>query len=392
MEYWVWLQSVLRYANGRMSAILDHFGSAKAIYDADETTLIASRLLTSGELKRASDKSLSSVNKIITYCKENNIGIIPYGNAKFPDSLINITDSPLVLYYRGTFPDFNNIPSVCIVGPRKCSDFGIKASYSLSARLARGGMIIVSGGAVGVDAAAHRGALSENAATVALLPCGIDCDYLKENENLREEIIQNGCLISEFPPKYPVKQGAFQIRNRLMSAISLGTVIIEASDKSGALITARHACEQGKDVFVIPGNPTLPQYSGSNRLLRDGAKPLLSAIDVFDEYIGMYNDKLDIEKAFAKPLKPYMVDKGSTVENITHSAKACSHIPRTQSVEDVSPIATALYDSIPDTPFCVDELNVFNDYNAAELMVALAELELFGYIKAVPGGRYVRTK
>lgn len=392
MEYWVWLQSVLRYGNGRMSAILEHFGSARAIFDADEFKLKESRLLTADELKRALNKSLSSANKIIKYCKENNIGIVPYGARNFPDGLLNIPDSPLVLYYRGTLPDFDNVPSVCIVGPRKCSDFGIKASYSLSARLSRGGMIIVSGGAVGVDAAAHRGALSENSVTVALLPCGIDYDYLKENENLREEIMQNGCLISEFPPKYPVKQGAFQIRNRLMSALSLGTVIVEAGSRSGALITARHACEQGRDVFVIPGNPILPQYIGSNRLLRDGAKPLLSAMDIFDEYIGLYNDKLDIDKAFAKPLKPYSVHKDNVSVDSTADTINENSMFSAQDIENLSPVATAIYSCVPDTTFCVDELSVFNDYNAAELMVALAELELFGCIKAVPGGRYIKIK
>lgn len=385
MKYAVWLQNVLRYANGRARAVLECFGSARAVYDADRTTLENARLFGSSELSRACDKSLADAEKIISYCDKNGIKILPFGEVGYPSSLLNIPDLPLVLYYKGTLPDFDGVPSVCIVGPRKCSDFGIKASYSLSARLSRGGMIIVSGGAVGVDSAAHRGALAENAVTVALLPCGFGFDYLKENENLREDIIKSGCVMTEFPPMYPVKKGSFQIRNRLMSALTLGVAVIEAGEKSGALITARFAYEQGKDVFVIPGNPASPHYKGSNLLLRDGAKPLLSANDIFDEYISLYNDKLDIEKAFRSPVNREVKVNNDRAEEITKTDIK----PSRRDVGDVSEIARAVYGALPENAFCVDELSVFNDYNAAELMTALAELELLGYIKAVPGGRYI---
>lgn len=385
MRYAVWLQNVLRYANGRARAVLECFGSARAVYDADRTTLENARLFGSSELSRACDKSLVDAEKIISYCDKNGIKILPFGEVGYPSSLLNIPDLPLVLYYKGTLPDFDGVPSVCIVGPRKCSDFGIKASYSLSARLSRGGMVIVSGGAVGVDSAAHRGALAENAVTVALLPCGFGFDYLKENENLREDIIKSGCVMTEFPPMYPVKKGSFQIRNRLMSALTLGVAVIEAGEKSGALITARFAYEQGKDVFVIPGNPASPHYKGSNLLLRDGAKPLLSANDIFDEYISLYNDKLDIEKAFRSPVNREVKVNNDRAEKITK----IDIKPSRREVGDVSEIARAVYGALPENAFCVDELSVFNDYNAAELMTALAELELLGYIKAVPGGRYI---
>ncbi len=386
MVYWIWLQTVLRFANGRVSAILEHFGSAESIYNADLEELKASRLFTAAELKRLSDKDLSKAEEYIKYCKENSVEIITRDSSLFPDCLINIPDSPLVLYCKGQMPDFNLVPSVCIVGPRKCSNFGLKAAYSLSARLARGGIVIVSGGAVGVDAAAHKGALSENAPTVALLACGFGHDYLKENENLREDIIRCGCLLTEFPPHHPVTQGAFQIRNRLMSALSLGTVVIEAGEHSGALITAKHAAEQGRDVFVIPGSPADPQYAGSNLLLRDGAKPLLSAMDVFDEYICLYHDKLDIENLFSTPLKPFNSNAVKVAEEMPAS------VARTEEISGVSDIAKAFYNATPDCEFCIDELSVFNDYNAAELISAVAELELFGYVTAVPGGRYLRIK
>ncbi len=384
MEYCIWLSNVLRYGNGKAAAILERFGTAKAVYDASKTELESCGLLSADALSRAKNKSLNKSRDVISYCKKEGITIVTYEDERYPLFLRNIPDLPLVIYYKGTLPDFYSVPSVCIVGPRKCSQYGIKASYSLSARLSKGGMIIVSGGAVGVDAAAHEGAMASDGVTALLLPCGFGYDYLKANEDLRQRILKNGgCILTEFPPKYPVKQGAFQIRNRLMSALSLGTVVIEAGEPSGALITARHALEQGKDIFVIPGNPGVPQYIGSNKLLRDGAKPLLSAMDIFDEYIGTYYDKLDIEKAFGEPLK-------SPKTNTEYNKPDTKENKKPKDTSALSEVASAIYTAAPDTPFCVDELSVYNDYNAVELMTAIAELELCGYISAVPGGRYVK--
>ena len=386
MKYWVWLQTVLKYANGRTLSIIDWFGNAKNIFDSDIEVLRASRLFSKEMLIKLEKKDLSEAEAVISYCKENGITVIPYGTEGYPNNFMNIPDPPIVIYVFGKLPDFDSTPSVCIVGPRECSEFGIKAAYSLAARLSRGGMLIASGGAVGIDTAALKGALSENSPAVSFLPHGFGFDYLAVNSALRREVANTGCLITEFLPNTPVYKGAFQIRNRLRSAITMGTVVVEAGEHSGALITARHAVEQGKDVFVIPGNPTLPHYVGSNKLLRDGAKPLLSAMDVFDEYIGLYYDKLDIEKAMGSPLKPMGVPEEYV------AVKEPAVAPKSSEAMGVSATANAIYLATPDETFCIDELSVFNDYNASELMTATAELEMFGYIKAVPGGRYIRIK
>ncbi|MBE6766713.1 MAG: DNA-protecting protein DprA [Ruminococcaceae bacterium] len=387
MKYSVWLQGVLGFAYGKTAAIFDRFGSALGVYTASDEMLYNSGLFTPAAFSRAKNKSLADAEKVIDYCNKNGIKLIAYGDKEYPDMLASIPDFPLVIYYKGILPDFNNIPSICIVGPRKCSDFGIKAAYSLSSRLSRGGMLIVSGGALGVDSAAHRGVIAEKGVTALIMPCGFGYDYLRENEDLRESIIkEKGCIITEFPPEYPVKKGTFQIRNRIMSALTLGTVIIEAGERSGALITANHALEQGKDVFVIPGNPTLPQYIGSNKLLRDGAKPLLNARDVFFEYLGAYKDKLDIEKAYSQPLIPMEQKSKSFVEESVVAAV------KDFDLSSLSSAASAVYKAAPNEAFCLDELNVFCGYDASELMTAITELEILGAVTAVPGGRYLKVK
>ena len=323
--------------------------------------------------KKDADKILSidknSIYKIIDDCIKNNIDIITICDKNFPERLRNISDSPIVLYVKGKFENIDDLPLISVVGPRKISDFGKKAAFSIAKRLSRAGMIIVSGAALGADTCAHKGALSSSGETIAVLGCGICYDYLSENRALREEISKHGCLISEYPPYTAATRYSFPIRNRLISALSLGTVVIEASLKSGSLITARLANDQGRDVFVIPGNPTLDNYKGSNALLRDGAIPLLSAMDIFNQYIARYPDKIDVESAFLeeKDEKSKKIQKNLNI--------------------DLSNDAKIVYNSLNKEKFTIDDLlnlNLCDD----SLLSALTELEIEGIIKALPGGCY----
>ncbi|MBE6787835.1 MAG: DNA-protecting protein DprA, partial [Ruminococcaceae bacterium] len=178
-----------------------------------------------------------------------------------------------------------------------------------------------------------------------------------------------GCLISEYPPDIPITRYTFPVRNRIISALALGTVVIEAGIRSGALITANHAIEQGKDVFVVPGNPNVTEYKGSNALLRDGAKPLLDAGDIFSEYISRFSDKIDIEKAFKKEPKPVTPQKNKKILN-----------------ETLSNEAKIVYNCIDTQKFYPDELECGLDSN--KLLSALTELEMEFFIRALPGGQY----
>ena len=311
----------------------------------------------------------NKVFKIIDDCVKNNIKVLTICDADYPERLKSISDSPLILYIKGDFLDIDNLPLISIVGPRKISDFGKKAAYSLGKRLAKSGMIIVSGAALGADTCAHKGTLSVNGKTIAVLGCGICYDYLPENRELRNLISNNGCLVSEYPPFAPATKYSFPIRNRIISALSLGTVVIEASLKSGSLITARLANEQGRDVFVIPGNPILENYKGSNALLRDGAIPLLNAIDIFNQYLSLFPDKIDIEKAFEE-------------ENDKNYKKIKKNLHL-----DLSNEAKIVYNSLNNEKFTVDDLLNLNLSDDA-LFAALTELEIEGVIKALPGGMY----
>lgn len=324
--------------------------------------------------QKDADKILSfdinKIYKIIDDCIKNNIFVVTVCDNNYPERLRNIADCPLVLYIKGEFCDVDNLPLISIVGPRKISDFGKKAAFSLSKRLSQAGMIVVSGAALGADTCAHKGALAANAKTIAILGCGICYDYLSENRILREEISKNGCLISEYPPYAEATKYSFPIRNRIISALSMGTVVIEASLKSGSLITARLANEQGRDVFVIPGNPTLDYYKGSNALLRDGAIPLLSAVDIFNQYINQFPEQIDIEKAFS-------IDE--TVKKDKNLIK--------KSQLGLSNEAKIVYNNLNSQKFTADDLLNLN-LSDDEILSALTELEIEGLVKALPGGIY----
>ena len=324
--------------------------------------------------QKDADKILSfdinKIYKIIDDCIKNNIFVVTVCDNNYPERLRNIADCPLVLYIKGEFCDVDNLPLISIVGPRKISDFGKKAAFSLSKRLSRAGMIVVSGAALGADTCAHKGALAAKCKTIAVLGCGICYDYLSENRILREEISKNGCLISEYPPYAEATKYSFPIRNRIISALSMGTVVIEASLKSGSLITARLANEQGRDVFVIPGNPTLNYYKGSNALLRDGAIPLLSAVDIFNQYINQFPEQIDIEKAFS-------IDE--TVKKDKNLIK--------KSQLGLSNEAKIVYNSLDKPKFMLDEL-VATGLSDDELLFAITELEMNGLAEQLPGGFY----
>ena len=397
MIYWIWLAERIGYGNPKLKKLLLHFYNALNIYKADPKTYAAEFGLDDREVKSLSNKSLKRCENIINACNENDIKIISISDASYPECLRNIDNPPAVLYYKGELPDFSNLPSISLVGTRKADTYSIKAAWSLSARLSLANFIVVSGGALGIDSAAHKGAMDTNGITVALLACGINYPYLKSNEELRKSILEGGCLISEFPPDYPLKKFSFHLRNRLISGISLGTVIIEAGENSGALITARNANEQGRDVFVITGKPDDKKYQGSYALLRDGAIPVFKAEDIISEYLHIYGNVIDAEKALNFDLSALYTEKYSvktapkTVVKTEKTAnqEAEEKIFSKNLYETLSKNAKLVYNCINMDNFTVDDL-ITPELSFSEVLSVVTELELSGLITAIPGGRYTK--
>lgn len=418
-EYWIWLQQALGYGSAKVLPVLEKFGGPKEFFDSSEDDKLRSGIFTKNECGKIHKIDKKLLYAIAENCDKLGYQIIFPGHTLYPERVLCISNPPAVLYIGGSLMELDDEVAIAIVGPRLPSSYGRKAAFSLAARLARAGVVVVSGGAVGIDADAHSGALAAGGKTIAVLGCGIDYPYLAANRELRQSISQNGCVISEYPPGYPPSKITFPVRNRIMSALTLGTAVIEAGEKSGALITAGCAVEQGRDIFVIPGNPNAPEYAGSNRLLSDGAKPLLTAMDILNEYVDRYPHKLNLRSAFdlqqnetalllrqmpkapanivrakPKPAAPKArekADRTGKTEQVSDSPETA--FQKSKELSDfLSDAARQVYDRFDRPVLQADELVDHCSLESGLLLAALTELELSGYIKALPGGRYRLVK
>lgn len=395
IKYWIWLSEALDRASINLKPLLEEYLDAYSIYKAPIKEIRKSINLSENELRRFRNKSLSTANKIIAECNKSNIKVIDFNDEKYPKNLKEIDNPPACLYIKGNYQNLNNIPIVCIVGRREISDYGKMVAWSLSARLTAGGICILSGGALGGDTAAHEGAMAVGGKTIAVLPCGINYGYLKTNAFLRSQICDNGCLISELPPSTPLYRNAFQIRNRLLSGISLGVVVVEGGARSGTLITARYAAEQSRDVFVVTGRPDDKNYLGSNALLRDGAIPVFTAEDIFIEYISDYPNIIDVEKAKATNLSrlyrilnsPTFLPYKAVQQEKTPVCNKLEEKTKKKIDETLPKSLKIVYNYIDSDVFTVDDL-ILCGLPFEEVLASVTQLELYGYIKAISGGRY----
>ena len=274
------------------------------------------------------------------------IAVVRRRDRGYPPLLAELHDPPERLHIRGGEIELLTRPAVAVVGARSCSPYGREVGRSLARELAAAGLVVISGLARGIDGEAHRGALDAGGPTLAVLGCGIDRDYPRAHADLARRIAESGAIVSEYPPGVEPAPWRFPARNRIIAGLALATVVIEARERSGALITADFALELGRDVFAVPGEITSVLSSGTNGLIRQGAAPLLSSADLFDA--------LGIE--FARPQRPR-----------------------------VSPPAGAVLDLVVETPRSADELVRVAGLASSEISAALVELELADLVSMSDG-------
>lgn len=292
LKFWLWLANLAKVSNQMKLTLLEHFGGAEQIYYGEKEEYFLVKGMTRQTADILSDKSLDQTDRILGDCDKLNLRIITKMDTDYPDRLRNIFDPPLLLYVQGRMPRFDEEVAVAMVGTRQASAYALEQGEKLAYQMAGLGAVIVSGLASGGDAAAHRGALRANGFTAAVIGGGHDVIYPKENRGLYEDIAARGVILSEYPPGTEHAGRHFPVRNRIISGLSVGVVVIEAPERSGALITANRALDQGRDVFVIPGQVGDRRCAGSNLLLRDGAGVVTDAWDVLGHYAGQYPHKI----------------------------------------------------------------------------------------------------
>ena len=281
--YWLWMALKLGHANDRFVNLMLAVESPYDLYRMDPEELAQ---LTDDEetIRRLSDKKLNEASNVLDDCNRKGIGILAYNDINYPKRLKNLIDPPIVLYYQGKLPAFDEHLCIAVVGTRKMSEYGQHTAYRLSYELAGCGAVVVSGMALGIDGVATCAAIEAGGTVVAVLGCGVDRVYPKAHAKLMDGVIQHGVVLSEYPPGTEPFSYNFPKRNRIISGLCQGTVVVEADSHSGALITAEHAIIQGRQLFVLPGNVNEANAEGTNRYIRDGANVALGAEDVVRFY------------------------------------------------------------------------------------------------------------
>ena len=413
LVHWIWLSTRPHISDRLKVELVRRFQDPETIYFADADSFSQVEGLSAEGLAALAAKKLTEAEKILRDCQRENLGILTYQYAAYPARLKNISDPPLVFYYKGRLPDFDGSPLIGVVGTRKASVYGMTAAKKLGYQIARCGGIVVSGMAYGIDGMATRGALTAGTPAIGILGCGADVVYPPSNRGLFEDMEQYGCLLSEFVPGTPPIGRNFPKRNRIISGLSCGVLVVEAPEKSGALITAQLALDQGRDVFVVPGNIDVDTFVGSNRLLRDGAIAISSGWDIMSEYAQQFPEKVrqfdgpmrqnaqeDLSEISAQTekmqpkvaQKPKVLGKNKVSKQNEDKKVIDNGAPSPYSdVEDklppLLPDEQKIVSALTREPRPVDDVIAVTGLPTAKMLATLTVLQVKGIVKQHPGKR-----
>lgn len=403
--FWIWLQCCLGVDNPRIHRIFEVFQDAYHIYNADENELKISGVFVQKELLKLNDKNLDTAKKIYNNCFMRGYHIFSLQDENYPEKLKKTPTPPVVIYVKGKIPGENRL-FAAIVGTRHSSITGKKTAFSLAYDLAKSGAVVVSGGAMGIDTQSHLGAIQAGGETVCVLGCGINYNYLPALENMRNEISKHGALISEYPPDYPPTKFTFPKRNRIISGISDCTVVVEAGKTSGALITAKEAVKQHRTVFAVPGSIESQSTAGSNLLIQEGAKTLLSAENIIDWY-NSKKQKNNDENISDTQITPDSISKIRTKSEKKKILPAAEKMPQERFLSHKQTVkaeknenkipdglltenALSVYHTISDNPIHVNDIKLATGLQINDILAALTELEMNGLISVHSGRRYTK--
>lgn len=384
--HWLWYAMLPNVPIRQKMQLLEHFSDPEELYHTENFSHIPE--ITPKLAEILGNKDLSDARKIQADCKRSQISILTMQDAGYPSALRSIADPPLVLYYRGYLPDFEERPVIGVVGTRKATAYGMQNAVEMGRQITACGGLIVSGGAAGIDTAALQGALDVGGSCIAVLGCGADIVYPKSNRTLFRRIEENGCLLTEYPPGTQPNPWQFPERNRIISGLSNGVLVVEAPKKSGALITAHDAFSQGREVFVVPGNIDNPTCEGSNGLLREYAMAVMSGWDVMREFEGTYQCVQNRDYHYAEPeTEPFsQSNENEEIDKIViDNSGPDAYIDREREFADMDPFSRKLVACLGPEPIPVDELIAQIDEPSDKVLSALTMLALTGVVQNHPG-------
>ncbi len=420
--YWVWVATKFGVASKEFAKIADKFASPYDIYRLTEEELEQIPGLGKNVRDKLCDKSIESAYSIIKCCRKYKIDIIGYGDVRYPARLRTIENPPVVLYCLGKMPDMNSRLCIGAVGTRKMSEYGKQTAYKISYELAAANAIVVSGMALGIDSVCACGALEAGGSTVAVLGSGVLVTYPKEHEKLKRIIAKRGAVISEYPPFASPDAANFPKRNRIISGLCQGVLVIEGAKGSGALITASKAISQGRELFAVPGNVGQSNSDGPNELIQNGANVALCAKDILDNFGFLYGDVINYGRLNAA-VKRSGIDEGifkkygvssvyykgrftqSTAQSTAPSVDIKLRLPKNEPASEPmpqEPTVNAAYEALDesskkiygilptDKDFAPDAL-VADGMSISDIIGTLTILEINGLVISLPGGMFRRA-
>jgi len=354
--FYVWLSSINGVGAKTFKKLVDYFGNAENVYKSSLEDI--KQVVNNGRVLN----SIIEAKKIEPYkyaerLHKEKVKVLLIDDDEYPKLLREIYDAPPVLYVKGNITESDDM-SIAIVGSRNATSYGKLMSEKFSYELSKHGFTIISGMARGIDSQAHKGAIKAGGRTIAVLGCGVNIAYPEENKKLMEEIISKGAVVSEYPLDYLPVAGNFPARNRIISGLSLGVLVVEAGVKSGSLITAKFALEQGRDVFAVPGIITSAYSQGTNGLIKQGAKLVASVSDILDEYNFREDIKTRINERF---------------------------------VNTLSSEERKLYAIISECPRDIEEIVEITKFPISKVNYLLSSLTIKGLIVRLPGNKYEKS-
>lgn len=404
LKYWLWLSNRKGLSNTGIRELLDRFGTPEGIYYANDWEYNEVSGLSKQAKASLLDRDMEEANRILSRCEELGQRILTIADAGYPDRLRNIYDAPAVLYLQGRDISFDDEAVISLIGTREPTAYGIAQAQRLGHDLAVQGAVVVSGLARGLDSEGLRGALRGGGTVCGVLGCGLDVVYPKENRFLFQDVAASGLLISEYPPGTMPLSAHFPARNRIISGLSLGVVVVEGSYRSGTSITAHAALDQGRDVFAVPGPLDGPMSYMPNLLIRKGeARLITSATDILEEYEYYYPGKIDLRPGLAPDtpaIAPGVQPRGDEAkEPPVKKSKAAQQAPE----EDIPTIywrelTPALTDdqrdvmvALRDKPMVIEELIEATQIPARRCSSAVTMLQLAGFVREETGKRFAAT-
>ena len=416
LQYWIWLTSIPGLSLRAQHRLLEWFESPEAVFLADREAMDQVEGLTQREKEALARRDLRRAHQVLEDCRKEKIKILTMQDAGYPLRLRAIELPPPVLYYKGELLPFDVLPAITVVGSRRASAYGLTTAKRLGYQLGACGATVISGAARGIDSLALEGALSAGGPVAAVLGNGLDVVYPSEAKRLYEDVIQRGCLLSEYIPGTPPLGANFPRRNRIMSGLSLGVLVVEAAKRSGSLITAEFALEQGRDVFAVPGNVGLESCAGSNQLIQEGAELVTCGWDVLQGYQARFPDQLhrwdggnsmslssqdrtyiysseEEQSERQRREKPKKSEENDTEEQpnsekgIDNGQKR-NYIDLQRSMQTLTDEEKLLMELLKDGPQHVDELIVQSGLAAAKALSTLTMLEVQGVVTQLSGKRF----